>query len=86
VGLPGTVLGVIHELGCWESEWWILLFASLALVGTGMAVKDASRLLGFLVLASGILGWVSLLTDPAFSGALVPMRPLHVAFSRPFPA
>jgi hypothetical protein len=82
VGLLGTILGVIDgSLRWWGSEWWILLFAGLTLVGAGMAVKDASRLLGSLVLASGILGWVSLLTDPAFSGALVPMRPLHVAFA-----
>ncbi len=32
-----------------------------------------------LVLLSSALGWVSLLTDPAFSGALVPTRPVHVA-------
>jgi len=81
VGSLGSILGVIHELGWWESEWWPLLVAGLTMVGVGMVVKDASRLLGALVLASGILGWVSLLTDPAFSGVLVPMRPLHVAFA-----
>jgi hypothetical protein len=81
VGLLGTILGVIDGLDWWESEWWIVLFAGLTLVGVGMALKDASRLIGALVLSSGILGWVSLLTDPAFSGALVPMRALHVAFA-----
>ena len=36
------------------------------------------------MLASGMLGWVSLLTDPAFPGVLVPMRPVHVAFAAAF--
>jgi hypothetical protein len=36
------------------------------------------------VLASGTLGLVSMLTDPAFSGVLVPMRPVHVAFAALF--
>jgi hypothetical protein len=34
---------------------------------------------------SGALGWVSVLTDPAFSGGvLVPMRLVHVAFAAAF--
>jgi hypothetical protein len=49
-----------------------------------MIVEDVSRLLGTLVLASGTLGWVSLLTDPAFSGVLVQMRAVHVAFAALF--
>jgi hypothetical protein len=53
-------------------------------VGVGMVVEDASRLLGALVLASGTLGLVSMLADPAFSGVLVPMRPVHVAFAALF--
>ena len=36
------------------------------------------------VLASGALGWVSLLTDPASSEVLVPARPVHVAFAALF--
>ena len=73
------MLGVIDGLEWWESDWWTLLLAGLTVVGLGMVVEGASRLLGALVLASGTLGWVSLLTDNAFSGALVPMRPLHVS-------
>jgi hypothetical protein len=85
VGLIGTVLGVFDGLDWWEGlNWWILLFAGLIAVGVGMIVEDASGLLGALVLASGTLGWVSLLTDPAFSGVLVPMRQVHVAFAALF--
>jgi hypothetical protein len=85
VGLVGTVLGVFHGLDWWEGlDWWILLFAGLTAVGVGMIVEEASRLLGTLVLASGTLGWVSLLTDPAFFGVLVPMRQVHVAFAALF--
>ena len=85
VGLVGTVLGGFHGLDWWEGlDWWILLFAGLTAVGVGMIVEDASQLLGTLVLASGTLGWFSLLTDPAFSGVLVPMRQVHVAFAALF--
>jgi hypothetical protein len=49
-----------------------------------MVLEKASRVLGVLVLASGPLGWVSLLTDPAFSGVLMPARPVHVAFAALF--
>ena len=79
VGLVGTVLSVFDGL-----DWWILLFAGLTVVGVGMIFEDASRLVGALVLASSALGWVSLLTDPAFSGVLVPMRQVHVAFAALF--
>jgi hypothetical protein len=84
VGSLGTVLGVVHELGWWESEWWALLFVGLSAVGLSTVVEGASRLLGALVLVSGALGAVSLLTDPAFPGALVPARPVHVAFAASF--
>jgi hypothetical protein len=85
VGLVGTVLGVFHGLNWWEGlDWWIVLFAGLTVVSVGMIVEEASRLLGTLVLASGTLGWVSLLSDPAFSGVLVPMRQVHVAFAALF--
>jgi hypothetical protein len=85
VGLVGTALGLFDGLDWWELEWWILLFAALTVVGMSMVVEDASRcLLGVLVLASGTLGWVSLLTDPAFSGVVVPMRPVHVVFAALF--
>jgi hypothetical protein len=85
VGLVGTVLGLFDGLDWWELEWWILLFAALTVVGVGMVVEDASRrLLGVVVLASGTLGWVSLLTDPDFSGVVVPIRPVHFVFAALF--
>jgi hypothetical protein len=90
VGMLGTVLGVVHGLARWLTlpyleNWFILLFASLGVVGVAAVVfEDAPRLLGALVLASAALGWVSLLTDPAFPGVLVPMRAVHVAFAALF--
>ena len=84
VGSLGTVLGVVHELGWWESEWWALLYAGLSAVGLGTVVGGASRLLGAMVLVSGALGAISLLTDPTFPGVLVPARPVHVAFAALF--
>jgi hypothetical protein len=84
VGLAGTVLGLFDGLDWWELDWWILLFFALTAVGLEMVFEGASRLLGLLMLASGAFGWVSLLTDPAFSGVLVPAYPVHVAFAALF--
>ena len=84
MGLAGTVLGLFDGLDWWELDWWILLFFALTAFGLDIVFEGASRLLGLLVLASGALGWVSLLTDPAFSGVLVPTRPVHVAFAALF--
>ena len=84
VGLVGTVLGLLDGLDWWEPDWWILLFIALTAAGLEMVFGEASRVLGGLVLASGALGWLSLLTDPAFSGVLVPTRPVHVAFAALF--
>ena len=84
VGLVGTVLGLLDGLDWWEPDWWILLFVALTAVGLDMVFEEASRLLGVLLLASGAFGWVSVLTDPAFSGVLVPTRPVHVAFATLF--
>ena len=84
VGLVGTVLGLFDGLDWWEPDWWILLFVALTAAGLEMVFEEAPRFLGVLVLASGTLGWVSLLTDPAFSGVLVPTRPVHVAFAALF--
>jgi hypothetical protein len=64
--------------------WRTLLYTGLTVVGVATLGKDAPRLLGALVLGSGTLGWVSLLTDPGFSGVLVSMRSLHVAFAALF--
>ena len=90
MGLLGTVLGVIQGVSWWSTmpyleNWWPLLFAGLMIVGVATLVfEDVSRLLGALVLTSATLGWVSLLTDPAFSGVLVPARSIHVAFAMLF--
>ncbi len=80
VGLEQTFLG-FSRIGSW---WWVLLLAGLTLMGLATLLKEVTWPLGALVLASGILGWVSLLTDPAFSGVLVPIRPAHVAFAAVF--
>ncbi len=90
VGLLGTVLGVVRGLDRLPtppySEYWLpLLFAGLTVVGVAtLLIEDAPCLLGALVLTSATLGWVSVLTDSAFPGVLVPMRPVHVAFAALF--
>ena len=84
VVLAGTVLGLLDGLDWWEPDWWILLMVGLTAVGLDMVFGMASRLPGVVVLASGALGWVSLLTDPAFSGVLVPTYPVHFAFAALF--
>ena len=84
VGLVGTVLSLSEGLDWWEPDWRILLFVALNAAGLEMVFEEAARFLGVLVLASGTLGWVSLLTDPAFSGVLVSTRPVHVAFAALF--
>src|SRR5215210_7590040 len=84
VGLIGTVLGVFDGLDWWEPDWWSLLFFALTAAGIEMVFWEASRLVGVLVFASGALGWVSKLTDPAFSGVLVPTQPVHFAFAALF--
>jgi hypothetical protein len=97
VGCLGTVLGTIvsfvgavgSEQALWwqwsmRNWWWVPLFVGLTLMGLAMLLKDKQRCLGALVITSGMLGWGSLLTDPAFPGVLVPMRPVHVAFAALF--
>src|SRR5215212_10132555 len=84
VVLAGTVLGLLDGLDWWEPDWWILLFLALTAAGLEMVFWESSRLLGVLVFASGALGWVSKLTDPAFSYVLVPRQPVHVAFAALF--
>jgi hypothetical protein len=94
VGLLGTVLGVVHSgVEGWTvplpypelHHWMALLVAGLTIVGVAtLLVEDAPPLLGALVLASGALGGVSVLTDPDFPGVLVPMQPVHVAFAALF--
>ena len=73
--LPGTAITFFD---------WVPLLAGLTLMGLAASLRGGLRLLGAVVSISGALGWVSLLTDPAFSGVLVPMRPVHVAFAAAF--
>ncbi len=94
LGCLGTVAGIVdvNALGLgpllnltWAREWWLaLLFAGLVLMGIAALPKRKARLLGTLVLASGMIGWVSSLTDPAFPGVLEPARGVHVAFAAVF--
>ena len=87
-GCFGAVLGIAGALGLEGTAttffWWVLLLAGLTLMGLAASLRGGLRLLGAVVSISGALGWVSLLTDPAFSSALVPMRPVHVAFAAAF--
>jgi hypothetical protein len=91
VGLLGSVVDEEHGTGLWATLPHLggahtLLYTGLTLVGVATLGKDAPRrLLGALVLGSGALGWVSLLTDPDFfSGVPVSMGSLHVAFAASF--
>ena len=84
----GAVLGIAGALGLAGTAttffWWGLFLAGLTLMGLAASLRGGLRLLGAVVSISGALGWVSLLTDPAFSSVLVPMRPVHVAFAAAF--
>jgi hypothetical protein len=92
LGCLGSVLGIVDALGLgpllnltWAGDWWwALLFAGLVLMGIAALPKQQTRLLGALVLASGMIGWVSSLTDSAFPGVLEPARRVHVAFAAVF--
>jgi hypothetical protein len=85
LGLNGTIAG---ELGLEGTTitffYWVLLLDGLTLMGLATSLRGGLRLLGAVVSISGALGWVSLLTDPASSGVLVPMRLVHVAFAAAF--
>jgi hypothetical protein len=81
VGSEGALVGLSSLEGGW---WWTLLCAGLTLMGIATLPKEGLQRLGGLVLTSGMLGWVSLLTDPASPGMLVPMRPAHVVFAALF--
>jgi hypothetical protein len=84
VVLAGTALGLADGLDWWEPDWWVLLFFALTAAGLELVFEEGRRLVGASVLASGALGGVSLLTDPASSEVLVPARPVHVAFAALF--
>ena len=88
LGCLGAVLGAVGALSLKEMAitewWWVLLLVGLTLMGLAAFLKGGRRLLGAVVSLSAALGWVSLLTDPAFSGVLVPVRSVHVAFAAAF--
>jgi hypothetical protein len=93
-GCLGALLGIVGAVGLERTPyveltritdwWWGPLLAGLTLMGLAAFLREGLRPLGALALISGALGWVSLLTDPAFSGVLIPMRPVHVAFAAVF--
>jgi hypothetical protein len=86
LGLGGTPIAWMLGLAGTEATffWWVLMLAGLTLMGLAASLRGGLRLLGAVVSISGALGWVSVLTDPAFLGVLVPMRPVHVAFAAAF--
>jgi hypothetical protein len=85
LGLNGTIAGALGlERTAITFIHWVLLLDGLTLMGLAASLRGGSRLLGAVVSISGALGWVSVLTDPAFFGVLVPMRPVHVAFAAAF--
>jgi hypothetical protein len=90
VGCLGAMLGVIEAIGLEQSFlgstrigswWWVLLLAGLTFMGLAALSKVGLRSLAASVLVSATLGWISVLTDAAFPGVLIPMRPAHVAFA-----
>src|SRR5215213_5827921 len=85
LGLEGTIASALGSAGtALTFFYWGLLLAGLTLMGLAASLTGGLRLLGAVVSISGALGWVSLLTDPAFFGVLVPMRTVHVAFAAAF--
>ena len=84
LGLEGTIASALRLPATATTVFgWVLLLAGLTLMGLAASLRGGLRLLGAVVSISGALGWVSLLTDPAFSGVLA-MRPVHVAFAAAF--
>jgi hypothetical protein len=91
LGCFGSTLGIFGALGLARYPyshitqwWWAMMLAGLALMGLSFSLKGGLRMLGAVVAFSSVLGWVSLLTDPAFSGVLIPMRSVHVASAAAF--
>ena len=85
LGLNGTIAGALGlERTAITFFHWVLLLDGLTLMGLAASLRGGLRLLGAVVSISGALGWVSVLTDPASSYVLVPVRPVHVAFAAAF--
>ena len=85
LGLNGTIAGALGlERTAITFIHWVLFLDGLTLMGLAASLRGGLRLLGVVVSISGALGWVSVLTDPASSYVLVPMRPVHVAFAAAF--
>jgi len=94
LGCFGAAMGVVGVLESGQATyskltevtnwWWVPLLAGLTLMGLGAFRREGLGLLGAVVLISGFLGWVSVLTDAAFPGVLMPLRPVHVAFAAAF--
>src|SRR5919107_1151722 len=85
LGLNGTIAGALGLEGTAITFFhWVLLLDGLTLMGLAASLRGGLRLLGVVVSISGALGWFSVLTDPASSYVLVPMRPVHVAFAAAF--
>lgn len=86
-GVLGTALGFMNGIG-WVSEagisWWIVLFSCLTLAGINTLTRKTTRRRGMLIITSGILGWLSLLTDPSFPGAVAAAQTVHVIFAALF--
>jgi hypothetical protein len=86
LGLEGTIASALRLPATATTGFgWVLLLAGLTLMGLAASLRGGLRLLGAVVSISGALGWVSLLTHPAFpGGVLVPMPLVHVAFAAAF--
>src|SRR5215211_6365126 len=85
LGLNATIAGALGlERTAITFFYWVTLLDGLTLMGLAASLRGGLRLLGVVVSISGALGWVSVLTDPASSYVLVPVRPVHVAFAAAF--
>src|SRR5215211_7951732 len=83
LGLAGTIASALRLPGSATTFFhWALLLAGLTLMGLAASLRGGLRLLGAVVSISGALGWVSVLTDPAFSAFWCPCA-RSTSLSRP---